>query len=141
MRLKWSVTNSSGSKSTGSPGPNRPSLKFADNRQGVIIGDKDVQPPSTLRVGFQMVEEQAVTVGDQFPTKALTVGIHGSAVGAPCLCLCEPVRNRRGRRGAVVERWEPDSSEIGEQGGGEGGMDGHGDFLFSRGAQTSAQNI
>jgi hypothetical protein len=85
----------------------------------MIIGDEDVQAPCTLRFGLQMVEEQAVTVGYQFPTKALTTGIDCQTVGAPCLRLCPPVGMRRGGwRGTVLRPWEMDGSEISEQDGG-----------------------
>ena len=50
-----------------------------------IIGDKEVQPPTAVRVRFHTVEELAVTMRDQCIPKALAIVIDRLTVGAPGL--------------------------------------------------------
>jgi hypothetical protein len=93
---------------------------FQQEHRG-IIGDKDVQQPSAVRVGFHMVEELAMTMRDQVPPKTLAIVMDRLTVGEPCLGRLPPVRVGLGSREAFLGRRETDGSKIGEQYGREGG--------------------
>ena len=82
---------SSGSKLTGSPGPHAPSVNSSKSAKGSIIGDENVEPPSTLRVGFHTVEEAAVAVLDQALAKSVAAGVCSPVGGTPRLHHRPPI--------------------------------------------------
>ena len=59
---------------------------------GVGVGSEYVEPPSTLRIGLQVVEKPLVTVGDQLAANPVAVGIGYPTVGQSSLRQLEPSR-------------------------------------------------
>jgi hypothetical protein len=98
---------------------------FQQEHRG-IIGDKDVQQPSAVRVRFHTVEELAVTVHDQCIPNTLAIVVDRPTVGEPCLGRLPPFPMRGGSREIFLSRRKTDGPKISEQGGGEHRKVGHG---------------
>ena len=74
-----------------------------------------MEPPSTVRVGFQMVQKPVMAVIDQEAAQPIAASACGPAVGSASRCLRPPVSTfQMPRRGDV------NGPEIGQQGGGKG---------------------
>ena len=58
----------------------------------MIVGDEEVEPPSTGRVRFEIVEELMMTMFDQCPADPVAAGFGRPIIGPPRLRYLEPIR-------------------------------------------------
>ena len=81
-----------------------------------------MEPPSTVRVGFQMVQKTVMAMLDQQAAQPIAASACGPAVGSASRCLRPPVSVPTFQ---LTRRGDVNGPEIGQQSGGKSGEVGH----------------